>query len=34
MRKYLPIIVVSLVAYFMWRKFGSNVKSAIASATH
>lgn len=32
-RKWIITIVVIVVAYFAWRKYGDQVKSAISSAT-
>lgn len=33
MKKWIIVLVVAVVAYFLWRRFGSNVKDAITSAT-
>jgi len=32
-KKWIVLIVVAVVAYFLWRRFGGDVKSAISSAT-
>lgn len=33
MRKYIVLIVVAVVAYFAWRRFGGTVKDAVTSIT-
>jgi hypothetical protein len=33
MKKWFVILAVALVAYVLWRKFGSGVKSAISAVT-
>lgn len=32
-KKWILIAVVAVAGYFLWRKFGENVKGAISSAT-
>jgi hypothetical protein len=33
MRNWIVILVVAVVAYFAWRKFGGTVKSAVTNIT-
>lgn len=33
MRNWVIVLVIAVVAYVAWRKFGSNVKGAISSVT-
>lgn len=33
MKKWITLAIVAVVAYFLWRKFGGQVKDAISSAT-
>lgn len=32
-KKWIVILIVSVVGYVLWRKFGGQVKSAVSSAT-
>lgn len=32
-KKWVVVVIVALVGYFLWRRFGSTVKDAITSVT-
>ncbi len=32
-RKYIVILVVAVIGYVLWRKFGESIKSTVSSVT-
>lgn len=33
MRKWVVVIIIAVVAYFVWRRFGGTIRDAITSVT-
>jgi len=33
MRKWIVLLIAAVVVYFLWRKFGGQIKTAITSVT-